>query len=153
MGSCDPEYNFATLSWLCWMSVNALEGMLIKDGLNDIPPQSTKMWGVLALAVVSSMSMAVARLRRIQAVVPSAGVVQPVVAAMPSAEGSNGPVATSPSAWTQLQHLSQDAAERPPSTNEASPAEKIGQLKGLLDAGAISQEEFDAKKNDLLAQI
>ena len=33
------------------------------------------------------------------------------------------------------------------------PAEKIAKLKGLLDVGGITQEEFDKKKDELLAQM
>jgi membrane protein YdbS with pleckstrin-like domain len=34
-----------------------------------------------------------------------------------------------------------------------SPAEKIRQLKGLLDEGLISPQEFEAKRKDLLAEM
>ena len=34
-----------------------------------------------------------------------------------------------------------------------SPAEKIRQLKGLLDEGLISPQEFEAKRRDLLAEM
>jgi hypothetical protein len=37
--------------------------------------------------------------------------------------------------------------------NEDGPAEKIAKLKGLLDSGILTQEEFDKKKTDLLAQM
>lgn len=37
--------------------------------------------------------------------------------------------------------------------NSANPFEKIKQLKELLDLGAISQDEFDSKKKELLAGI
>ena len=37
--------------------------------------------------------------------------------------------------------------------DEQSPMEKIKQLKGLLDAGAITAEEFELKKAELLARI
>ena len=33
------------------------------------------------------------------------------------------------------------------------PISKIGRLNGLLDAGALSQAEFDAKKAELLAKV
>ena len=36
---------------------------------------------------------------------------------------------------------------------QQTPAEKIMELKGLLDAGAINQHEFDLKKAELLAKI
>ena len=36
---------------------------------------------------------------------------------------------------------------------EKSAAEKIADLKGLLDAGAITQDEFDTKKTELLAKM
>ena len=35
----------------------------------------------------------------------------------------------------------------------SSPSEQIATLAGLLDAGHLSQEEFDDKKTNLLAQI
>jgi hypothetical protein len=38
-------------------------------------------------------------------------------------------------------------------TAEKSAAEKILDLKGLLDAGAITQDEFDTKKSELLVQM
>ena len=34
-----------------------------------------------------------------------------------------------------------------------TPAEKIQSLKQLLDVGAITQDEFDLKKNQLLASM
>ena len=37
--------------------------------------------------------------------------------------------------------------------DEKSPMEKIKQLKGLLDAGAITAEEFELKKTELLARV
>ncbi len=39
------------------------------------------------------------------------------------------------------------------SAKEPDPLEQVRQLKELLDAGAISEEEYEAKKNDLLSQI
>ena len=33
------------------------------------------------------------------------------------------------------------------------PAAKLKKLKGLLDQGLINQDEFDAKKKEILAQI
>ena len=36
---------------------------------------------------------------------------------------------------------------------QQDPVEAIGGLKKLLDAGALSQEEFDAKKTELLARM
>ena len=36
---------------------------------------------------------------------------------------------------------------------EKSPVEQIADLKGLLDAGAITQDEFDTKKTELLAKM
>ncbi|MEK6234596.1 MAG: PH domain-containing protein [Planctomycetales bacterium] len=41
-------------------------------------------------------------------------------------------------------------AEKPA---EKSPVERLGELKGLLDAELISQEEFDAKKAEILGSI
>jgi membrane protein YdbS with pleckstrin-like domain len=40
-----------------------------------------------------------------------------------------------------------------PAAPELSPAEKIRQLKGLLDEGLISPQEFEAKRRALLEQI
>ena len=47
------------------------------------------------------------------------------------------------------------AGSAPPPVAAAplSPAEKIRQLKGLLDEGLISPQEFEAKRRDLLAQM
>ena len=36
---------------------------------------------------------------------------------------------------------------------EKSPTEKIADLKGLLDLGAITQADFDAKKAELLSRV
>jgi membrane protein YdbS with pleckstrin-like domain len=41
----------------------------------------------------------------------------------------------------------------PPAAAAVSPAEKIRQLKGLLDEGLISPQEFEAKRKDLLAEM
>ena len=41
----------------------------------------------------------------------------------------------------------------PPVPVEADPLQTIGRLKSLLDAGALTQEEFDAKKTELLKRI
>jgi hypothetical protein len=38
-------------------------------------------------------------------------------------------------------------------SNEEAPLEKIKKLKGLLDAGALSQAEFDQKKAELMEKI
>eukprot|EP00746_Dinoflagellata_sp_MGD_P052920 gnl/MRDRNA2_/MRDRNA2_23371_c0_seq1.p1 gnl/MRDRNA2_/MRDRNA2_23371_c0~~gnl/MRDRNA2_/MRDRNA2_23371_c0_seq1.p1 ORF type:complete len:149 (-),score=41.31 gnl/MRDRNA2_/MRDRNA2_23371_c0_seq1:22-468(-) len=49
-----------------------------------------------------------------------------------------------------------DSVAAPPVTHEvAAPtaASKIKELKELLDCGAITQEEFDAKKTELLASM
>jgi hypothetical protein len=35
-------------------------------------------------------------------------------------------------------------------TNEVPPADELKKFKGLLDMGIITQEEFDAKKKQLL---
>lgn len=40
-----------------------------------------------------------------------------------------------------------------PAAAQVSPAEKIRQLKGLLDEGLISPQEFEAKRQELLAEI
>lgn len=46
------------------------------------------------------------------------------------------------------------AAVPPPATAATlSPAEKIRQLKGLLDDGLISHQEFEAKRRELLAEM
>jgi hypothetical protein len=51
-----------------------------------------------------------------------------------------------------------DAAPPPPpapapaAAPTSSVAEQLTQLKGLLDAGALTQEEFDAEKQKVLAQ-
>jgi membrane protein YdbS with pleckstrin-like domain len=42
---------------------------------------------------------------------------------------------------------------RPAVAAELSPAEKIRQLKGLLDEGLISPQEFEAKRQALLAEM
>lgn len=39
------------------------------------------------------------------------------------------------------------------SDNEFDPILQISKIKGLLDAGAITQEEFDSKKRDLMDRI
>ena len=48
------------------------------------------------------------------------------------------------------------AAPPPPPAAPAAPAasvpEQLTQLKGLLDAGALTQEEFDTEKQKILAQ-
>jgi membrane protein YdbS with pleckstrin-like domain len=44
-------------------------------------------------------------------------------------------------------------APRPAPAAALSPAEKIRQLKGLLDEGLISPQEFEAKRQDLLAEM
>jgi membrane protein YdbS with pleckstrin-like domain len=41
----------------------------------------------------------------------------------------------------------------PPAAAALSPAEKIRQLKGLLDEGLISPQEFEAKRQELLAEM
>ena len=37
-----------------------------------------------------------------------------------------------------------------PALATEDPYERLGRLKGLLDAGAISQEEFDREKQEVL---
>lgn len=51
-----------------------------------------------------------------------------------------------------IQNKIREAKERrnTPVGNAFSPAEELQKFKGLLDAGIISQEEFDAKKKQLL---
>jgi uncharacterized membrane protein len=44
-------------------------------------------------------------------------------------------------------------ARRPSRKRGPDPAERIRQLKELLDAGAITSEEYEAKKTDLLNQL
>lgn len=43
--------------------------------------------------------------------------------------------------------------DNPNGEQAATPAAKIAELKGLLDVGAISQAEFEAKKAELLARM
>jgi hypothetical protein len=45
------------------------------------------------------------------------------------------------------------AAGQPPKKGESGPLEQIRQLKSLRDAGAISEEEYEAKKEELLDQV
>jgi hypothetical protein len=60
----------------------------------------------------------------------------------------------------QLQDAQQQQAAAPPPPAAPAPAaaptssvaEQLTQLKGLLDAGALTQEEFDAEKQKVLAQ-
>jgi membrane protease subunit (stomatin/prohibitin family) len=57
----------------------------------------------------------------------------------------------------QQQADQQGAAEpAPPAAAPAAPAEdpvqKLNELKGLLDSGVLTQEEFDAQKSKILAQ-
>jgi membrane protein YdbS with pleckstrin-like domain len=47
----------------------------------------------------------------------------------------------------------QGGAPLPVTASTLSPAEKIRQLKGLLDEGLISAQEFEAKRRDLLAEM
>lgn len=54
------------------------------------------------------------------------------------------------------QVMTRDGAEMGPTLQQQqqqSPAEKILEIKGLLDAGAITQAEYDAKKADLLHRL
>ena len=46
--------------------------------------------------------------------------------------------------------LAQREAVNPPNYTSTSPADEIAKYKELLDSGAITQEEFDAKKKQLL---
>ena len=39
------------------------------------------------------------------------------------------------------------------SSNDKSPASRLKQLKELLDLGAITQEEFEKKKNSILEEL
>jgi hypothetical protein len=45
------------------------------------------------------------------------------------------------------------AAGEPRKATQPDPLERLRRLKELLDAGAISQEEYDAKKEELLGQV
>jgi len=45
------------------------------------------------------------------------------------------------------------SAPPPAAATALSPAEKIRQLKGLLDEGLISPQEFEAKRQELLAEM
>jgi len=44
-------------------------------------------------------------------------------------------------------------SEKPQVTAVFSPTDEIRKLKGLLDEGIISQDEFDEKKSDLLKKL
>ena len=57
-------------------------------------------------------------------------------------KSTTAPVTVAGTALTPMQ------MERP-----EDPAEAIGKLKSLLDAGAITQEEFDGKKAELLSRM
>lgn len=48
------------------------------------------------------------------------------------------------------QSVAQSAMQQPASASTEDPIETIRKLKGLLDIGAITQEEFEAKKRQLL---
>jgi membrane protease subunit (stomatin/prohibitin family) len=54
---------------------------------------------------------------------------------------------------TQQQQGSAPAANAQLAAPKVDPIEQIKKLKELLDLGAISKEEFDAKKSDLMKQI
>jgi Short C-terminal domain len=45
------------------------------------------------------------------------------------------------------------AAEAAPATAAADPAERLKKLGQLRDAGLINAEEFDAKKQEILADL
>ncbi|MFT9076567.1 DUF4429 domain-containing protein [Ethanoligenens sp.] len=47
----------------------------------------------------------------------------------------------------------QESQNRPQSASASSPSDEIRKLKGLLDDGIITQDEFDSKKNSLLSKI
>lgn len=53
----------------------------------------------------------------------------------------------------QQQQMVQAVPVQPEMAREQTPAEKIQSLKQLLDVGAITQDEFDLKKNQLLASM
>lgn len=46
-----------------------------------------------------------------------------------------------------------DGAERGHPVSAADPVEVLGKLKRLLEAGLIEQEEYDAKKREILANL
>ncbi|MDE7050542.1 MAG: SHOCT domain-containing protein, partial [Lactobacillus sp.] len=46
--------------------------------------------------------------------------------------------------------VEQSTPSNPQSSPASDPLDEIKKLKGLLDIGAITQEEFDAKKKQLL---
>jgi hypothetical protein len=60
--------------------------------------------------------------------------------------GGNANVTMISPGGTAIPQMSAAAAEK-------SPAEKIADLKGLLDMGAIDAGEYDAKKRELLNQM
>ena len=52
-----------------------------------------------------------------------------------------------------IQSTAEKTAKMSAAAAEKSPAEKIADLKGLLDMGAIDAGEYDAKKRELLNQM
>ncbi|MEA9565488.1 PH domain-containing protein [Xanthomonas sp. WHRI 8932A] len=48
-------------------------------------------------------------------------------------------------------HLQASAAAQPPTMDD--PVQVLGKLKQLLDAGLVTQQEFDAKKAEVLARL
>ena len=54
------------------------------------------------------------------------------------------------SALLDLHKLGESEKSDEKSDNKPDSSDQIMKLKGLLDAGAITQEEFDAKKKELL---
>ena len=71
-------------------------------------------------------------------------------AAGPTGDSSTGPVATSGPAPMAAPAAAPTAAAAPSSDDVAN---AIDRLKKLLDSGAITQAEFDAKKAELLARL
>ena len=66
------------------------------------------------------------------------------------------PMAGGPAQWGAAQGPAQGAAQGPaqggaPSTPD--PQAKLTKLKGLLDAGLISQADYDAAKKQILADL
>jgi membrane protease subunit (stomatin/prohibitin family) len=51
------------------------------------------------------------------------------------------------------QNFNQPQQQQPQQPSTESPVEKLKQLKEMLDMGAISQEDFDAKKKEILSKM
>ena len=50
-------------------------------------------------------------------------------------------------------NMAQQTFNQPQQPTNVNPVEKIKQLKEMLDIGAITQEEFDAKKKEILSKM